>query len=376
LKNYLFNANFVLSRNRHAWIDYTRGICIILVCYRHCFEGLNTTGIVSQNYPLLKYLNVFLFSFRMPLFFLISGLFVSASLSKKGLANYISDRFKIIYYPLLIWGVLQISLQLFFADYVNAQRQLIDYWYLIVQPRKIEQFWYLNALFLVGIIYATIKVKFKLTTKQHIILALVFYATGAYLHHIQSKAGAYMFTDVFHYYLFFAIGNWVGPVLLHHDVVKTYAKATYLVPFLLLFVVTHYFFTKINLDKGIDFYVEHYVPAYFLAVSLTGCAFIILIAMGLQRMGMLKFLRIIGYHSLYIYVMHLIVLAGARTILKHALHITNIPLLMFLAITMAIVIPVAVYNVVSKGGGWWLFTLKKPEDEINYCINRAVKRLQ
>lgn len=364
MKNYLFNADFILARNRFAWIDYVRGICIILVSYRHCFEGLNTQQVIADSYPILKYINVFLFSFRMPLFFLVSGLFVTVSLQKKGLRKYIKDRFSIIYYPLLIWGVIQISLQLIFADYVNVDRKWIDYWYLIVQPRKIEQFWYLNALFLAGIIYATIKVKLKINNWQHLIIAICFYGIGAYLHHI--RTGAYVITDVMHYYIFFALGSLLSKPLMLPDITKQLTQIKYMVPLSILFVVTHYIFFTINYSKGKDFYVEHYMPLLFLLVSLTGCAFIILVSMYLEKWKVLRFLRIVGYHSMYIYVVHLIVLGGTRILFLNILHIHNIPLLMLIAITLATIVPIILYNVLSKSGAWWLFTLKKPADELSY----------
>src|SRR6478735_8668431 len=150
----LFNSQKVLSTSRYPWIDYVRGISIILVVYRHVFEGLVNVGIGSISYPVLKYTNIFFFSFRMPLFFIVSGMFVTLSLSRKGIRSYINKRFDTIFYPLLIWGTIHITLQLLFSKYINAQRTPFDYINLIINPRQIEQFWYLNALFFVGILYA------------------------------------------------------------------------------------------------------------------------------------------------------------------------------------------------------------------------------
>ena len=79
----LFNSQFILNNKRFGWIDYDRGISIILVTFRHCFEGLTNAGVDLNSYPFLGYLNVFLFGFRMPLFFIASGMFISSSLKKK-----------------------------------------------------------------------------------------------------------------------------------------------------------------------------------------------------------------------------------------------------------------------------------------------------
>ena len=68
----LFNAKYILASNRLGWIDYVRGICIILVCYRHCFDGLKEANLPVSDYPVLQVLNVCFYSFRMPLFFIVS----------------------------------------------------------------------------------------------------------------------------------------------------------------------------------------------------------------------------------------------------------------------------------------------------------------
>jgi len=372
IKNYLFNSDFVLNSKRQPWIDYARGICIIMVCYRHCFDGLTNADIQTQGFILFKYLNVFLFSFRMPLFFIVSGLFVAASLRKKGLSNYISDRFKIIFYPLLVWGTIQITLQLQFAPYVNAHREVIDYLNLIIYPRKIEQFWYLNALFVVGVIYAFIKVKLKLTNLQHLAVALVFYSVGGYLHAI--KTGAFIFTDVFHYYLFFAIGDNISQFVLDKNKAKYFTELKYVLPVFVLFIITHYFFTKINLQHNQDYYIEHYMPLFFLVVALTGCCFIVQISFLLEKTGVLKFLRVVGYHSLFIYVMHLIVLAATRALLTHVFDVSSVPLLLSAGILMGITLPIIIYNILSKAGAWWLFSLKKPVDELTFKNEERFKK--
>lgn len=70
---------------RETWIDYARGIAIILVLYRHVFEGIKNAGIAVERYLFIEHFNIMFFSFRMPLFFIVSGIFVKSSLKKEGL---------------------------------------------------------------------------------------------------------------------------------------------------------------------------------------------------------------------------------------------------------------------------------------------------
>jgi fucose 4-O-acetylase-like acetyltransferase len=354
----LFNSKFILARDRHAWVDYARGICIILVCYRHAYEGLtNAEALNAANYPLLKYLNVFFFSFRMPLFFIVSGIFVGLSLQKKGLLNFVGDRFRYIFYPCIIWGVIQITLQLVFTDYVNAEREPIDYLYLLIAPREIEQFWYLNALFTVSVLYAFMKIKAKLNAWQQLGLGLVLYSVAA-LCTINEKNIGFL-GDMFFFYPFFAMGDCISHLVTNpkkHPFISSRRMFALMIP---VFFASQYFFTSINLEHGNDYYVQHFMPALYALIALAGCIFVLNVSFLLQEWNIAKFLRVIGYHSLYIYVMHLMVIAAFRAFYLKVLHGENLPLFMTVAVASGIFIPIMFFNIAERTGLGWLFELRK-----------------
>ena len=357
MKEFLFGSQTILSRNRFPWVDYARGICIILVCYRHVFEGLSNVSIGTHNYPLLKYFNIFFFSFRMPLFFIVSGIFLGSSLMRKGVGEYVSSRFNSIFYPLIIWGSIQITLQLLFAGYVNAERTPMDYLYLITDPRKIEQFWYLNALFFVGVLYALIRVFLKVKSWQNLVLGIGFYVVAALCKFNNVQIGFLL--DVLFFYLFFAIGDLIADLILNPGNYKFLSSARLFLLMLPLFGFMQHYFTRINLEANDDYYVQYHLPALYAFTALIGGIFIINISFILQKLNILRFLRVVGYHSLYIYVMHLLVTAAIRIVMVKILGIENIPLLMLLSIVFGIVIPIIFYNVANRLGAWWLFSLKK-----------------
>src|SRR5579862_1800772 len=87
------------QENRYPWIDYSRGIAIFLVLYRHIFEGIKRSGLSIERYTYLEHANIIFFSFRMPLFFIISGIFIGASIRKRGISNFIVNKWKILLYP-------------------------------------------------------------------------------------------------------------------------------------------------------------------------------------------------------------------------------------------------------------------------------------
>ena len=367
----LFNDKFILSKNRYAWIDYARGICIILVCYRHSFEGLINADFPTDSYPLLSLLNSSLVTFRMPLFFFISGVFISPTLGRKGYTDYLGDRIKTILYPLLIWGSIQITLQLIFSNYTNATASPMYYLYLLIMPRKVDQFWYLNTLFMTGVLYAYLKVVLKWKLFHLMLSALLLYGLGALFYKTHANMRYLTFTysivpDILHYYIFLFLGDAASEIIMNKKNEKYLSSAKLFIPALIVFLVAHYYYTIINDYYNKGYYVEFYMPASFLLIALSGCLVTIMISFMLQKWGALKFLRVIGYHSLYIYLMHVMITSFTRVFFSRILHFNSIPLMLLVSVVLGVTIPIIVYNILVSNGMWWVFSLKKPKEEITY----------
>src|SRR5215211_8989438 len=82
----------VIRKSRLQWVDYLRGIAIILIVYRHVLVGIERGNIAMP--PVLVNANMIFYSFRMPLFFILSGIFISGSLAKKSLQELIGIKFE------------------------------------------------------------------------------------------------------------------------------------------------------------------------------------------------------------------------------------------------------------------------------------------
>ena len=364
MKDIFFNSEKTLGNSRYAWIDYAKGICIILVTFRHVQEGLHPAG-AEYAYPGLKFADVFFFSFRMPLFFIVSGIFLGGALRKKSINEYISGRFKTLIWPMLIWGTIQITLQLLFKHYVNVDRKPVDYLYLLIKPREIEQFWYLHTLFLTGSLYAIMKVKAKFTTLHQLLLGILLYSiTGIFRYyklHEQLDITEHIFLlDVFFYYIFFAVGDFFGKAILDEKNFKVFSSAKTFLLFTPVFLILELYFTNINITQKWDYYVQNQMPALFIFVGLIGGAYLIHCSFLLQKWNKLKFIRVVGYHSLYIYVIHLAVTAATRIVFRHVLDYDNFFVLLIVSTVLGITLPIIFFNITDRLGLWWLFTLKNP----------------
>lgn len=350
-----------MKTHRHGWIDYARGIAIILVLYRHVYEGLKHSTVSVAGYENIEYANILFFSFRMPLFFIVSGFFVAASLQKRGLNSFISTKVKTILYPYFLWGVIQISLQLVFSHLINTQRTVSDYLDLFYLPRNIEQFWYLYALFNVSVLYAIIKVYIKPTAFQNIVLGLIFFYGSAVMSRESISIG--FLHDILHYYLFYAIGDASARFIREPKLVQTLQNGKTLLVLLIPFAATQAYFLYENLKYKTEYFdfVENYQPFIFIIIALSGCAFIISLAFCLQKWNILKWLRDLGQHSLYIYVSHVIILASMRIFMTKVYGIYHLPVLLITGIVAGLVLPVLFYKLCVKLKMTWLFSLERAE---------------
>ena len=364
-----FNSKFILKEKRWLWIDYDKGISIMLVGFGHCLDALNGHADLS-GYPFFNYIGTFLYGFRMPLFFIVSGLLIGKSLNKKGLNGYISDRTNNILFPLLVWGLIEISMQLIAATYTNFTSNNSvapsTYFMLLLDPRQTGHFWYLNALFCIGVIYAFIKSVLKLKPALHVVLGFIFFCVSAYIH--VNNINARLLTDVLEYYFFFSLGDLISHIMLDEKNIQRFSSLKIFFPLLAIFLVTQYFATEINRQPsqfGNDL-LENKMPFFYLFQALVGCTVSINFSFLLQKYKLFTWIRIVGFHSLFVYCMQLIVMTLARIFLQSFLQITYVPVLILLVWVSGIVLPIFFYNFCLKYNLWWLYTYKKPAKQVEY----------
>jgi fucose 4-O-acetylase-like acetyltransferase len=373
-KTDIFNSRFILREKRFVWLDYDKGISIILVAYGHCFFMLFDHGVDMSHYPFFNYIGVFLYGFRMPLFFIVSGILISKSLNKRGLSIYLRNRVNNILYPLIVWGGIQITMALISSRYTNGGITVQSYLDLLIYPRRTGHFWYLNALFFIGVIYSTMKTKLNISKYVQLIIGIVLFATAGYINIHDIQAG--LFTDIFQFYFFFALGDVISNIFLDEKFVRRYTSWKVFLPLLVLFVLFQYKFTDLNLHGGKDGinYVEHKLPWFYLAEALVGCSLSVSLSFLLQKYRVLSFLRVVGYHSLFIYCMQIIIMNIMRIVLISLFKVENVPVLFILIWTTGIVLPMLIYNLFLKINAWWFFTFEKPTEHYDFLAMSKIKK--
>lgn len=352
LKTYLkesfskaFNLS-VLEKKRMAWVDYLRGIAILLVVYRHVLLGLQRGNMDVPNS--LVYANMIFYSFRMPLFFILSGVFINGSLSRRSLGKIVYTKFENLLYPYLVWSFIQITLQIVLSRYANSDRGLKDYAFILYQPRALDQFWYLPALFNTTIIYLLVKTKLHPPAWAQLLLGIILYFLSPHLDAIS------MLSDWMEFYIFFALGDTISDFFLKESTQNFLKKPVTLVWVTPVFILTQvYYLSRPVVTQG-----------EFLAIALIGCFSMFVLAFRMQEWGFFPFLRVLGFHSLFIYVQHVIVAAFVRAFLVRVVGLHQPVILLLCGIAAGVIIPVIVYNLLIKDNiFWFLFTPKRTEKE-------------
>lgn len=351
----------ILKQNRYNWVDYLRGVVILLVVYHHTYLGIQRSGI---KVPVsIADANMIFYSFRMPLFFIVSGIFTSLSLGAKPVKDLVWVKFDKLLYPYFIWAFLQVTLQIFLSGYTNSNRGPQDYLYILYQPKQIDQFWYLPALFNATMVFIFIKTKVKPKTEIHILIGLVLYFTAPFLTDIS------MMSNWMRFYLFFVIGDILSHYIFKKPVQFQLKKPRLFLLLLPLFIGAQIFYLKNNIgaiamENTVYLFNGHYVlhalnEVNLLVTSLIGCTTLMVLSFLMERWNKISFLRVIGFHSLYIYITHIIVLGLVRFVLTRIFYIDNFIIILITGIILGVLIPVMFYNLIGKNYLWFLFSSRK-----------------
>lgn len=356
-----FNSS-ILEKKRAIWVDYLRGLVIILVVYHHTFLGMERSG---MNVPKsVGDANMVFYSFRMPLFFIVSGIFTSLSLNSKSIKKIVWGKFNLLLYPYLIWSFLQISLQIALSQYTNSDRNPYDYLYILYQPKHLDQFWYLPALFNATIAYIFIKTKLKANLAANFLLGIFFFLAGPFINNIS------LMSNWMRFYIFFVIGDSLSVFILKAEVQARLKKPLYFLAFIPVFIAAQYYYfhdigvrSLENDSATFDVNYLSYIvnETGFLVTSLVGCGTFILFAFLLEKWNRMKWLRIIGFHSLYIYIMHVMIVAFIRMLFNKFFGINDYLIILLIGISFGVTLPVIFYNLLGRKYCWFLFTTKTPK---------------
>ncbi|MDO8288135.1 MAG: acyltransferase family protein [Parvibaculum sp.] len=133
-----------VSKSRINWVDSVKGLTILLVVLQHTTYGVAAAmpDMPGFFYAICKWAE----PFRMPLFFLVAGLFAQKALQTP-LRSFLDGKILHFVYFYVLWTVIQIGLKIALPHEGGAAVSLNDIAMAVVEPFGILWFIYCLALF-------------------------------------------------------------------------------------------------------------------------------------------------------------------------------------------------------------------------------------
>lgn len=308
-----------MAESRTDWIDISKGFGIILVVYGHVVRGIDNSSL-AINEEFFHISDTFVYSFHMPLFFFLSGIFFEKSIKKYTSKGLFIEKCKTILYPFIIWSLLQTIIEFGLSRFTNGNVEFNNILTCIFRPRA--QFWFLYALFFINVINIILFSFFK---KKWLIISLII-AIIYYEYPINLS----VFSSTFKYLIFFNLGILISNHLLNNILLKQISHFKNLILILIIFIIVEYLYIIYSLD----------ILFKLLIPPILGIVVIISISYLLdERKACSNHLSSLGKNSMYIYILHILVASGTRIILTTLFHIDSTILHIIIGTLMGIYIP-------------------------------------
>lgn len=155
---------------RVTWVDTAKGYGIILVVFAHAVRGLIASDIMTWT-PVSRFVDAWIYAFHMPLFFVLSGLFLVRS-AERPWGAFVSDKLRTIAYPYFVWSVITVLIKAALGPLANQPKSLSDLALIFYAP--IDQYWFLYVLFVL-LIAASALLKLRVWPWAIFVLAILIY---------------------------------------------------------------------------------------------------------------------------------------------------------------------------------------------------------
>lgn len=330
-----------MSIERNIVFDYSKGVGILLVVYGHVVHGLLSAKIPMDR-EWHELIESVIYSFHMPLFFFLSGALFLGSLTRRGRRKLIESKLEVVFYPYIIWSLIQGLIEVALAGATNGTATLGQVLSLLWLPRA--QFWFLYTLFF---IYLVSTVLYRRSDNYWLtgvlVLSVILFFSGF------SPINFYAINSFSKNFVFFALGVSTSSLLFRSDVPNYQALLIFLIAGL-AFVGSQYVFHGMLDHMGTTGNGQAR-----LLLAFFGIAFVMASCRLLAKFEM-RWLAFLGRHSMEIYLIHTICAAGSRIVLQKLFGFTDVNLHLVLGMLFGTGVPLLVVVLAPKLGLELLFS--------------------
>ena len=314
-------------RPRVLWVDYAKGWCIVLVVMMHSALGV---GLAVGDTGWLHEIVAFAKPFRMPDFFVISGLFLGRAIDRPW-RDFLDKRVVHFAYFYAIWFFIALVLKSAELDIHGPSTFVRAYLWGFLEPFSSMWFIQLLPFFFVGMrLCKHIPAPLLLTMAAGLhIVAACYPEGGAYA--MASQLTAVTTVDSFLlFFVYFAAGH------LFRERVFAFATAVAQRPGRTIAgLVLWALLEELSVVAGLP-----EVPGLTLIFGFAGAAAVVTLSALLARTNWLPWLAYCGQHSLVIYLSFFVPMAATRLLLVRTGWVTDVGWMSLIVTVVAIVAPI------------------------------------
>lgn len=315
------------AKSRIGWVDYAKGICIILVVMYHVVGGLNWH---FDGEGWMQPVVDFARPFRMPDFFLISGLFLSRTLFGPT-ATYFDRKLLHFIYFYVLWLTLQLP--------VLEYRALLDaptYFaklYILALFEPTNTLWFVHMLAVFYVVTWLVR-----GVNKYLVLAVAIGLQTAYQFGL-IDTGWNVIDRFANRYVYFYFGYMAAPFVFALAERIASRRAVFL-SILPAWGVANWMMVGANM---------HNMPGTSLILGMAGAFAVCAVSASLDRSNLLTGLRFAGQNSIVIYLSFLFPkLAMEQVFLRFGLPFDSLGWASLISLTLAVVIPLIFYLAIRE----------------------------
>jgi uncharacterized membrane protein YcfT len=328
---------------RMSWVDSAKGLSIILVVAMY---SAYNTGEYTGGVGFLHYFIGFATPFRMPEFFLISGLFLSQVIARPW-RRYADRRVIHYFYFYALWAFIMIALKVGF--YSGAPVGMLRALALAV----VEPYGVLWFIYMLGIFSIAVKLFWQFRAPHWVIVPI---AAGLQMAHID--VSSYAVTQFASYFVFFYVGYAAAPAVFRlvawaesHIALSSASLFFWAVGNGLLVYSPGYAVTPVETRMGLAA-----LPPLHLMLAIVGALALCVIGALLSKLSFMNWLRWLGEHSLVVYVSFTLPMSIFRELAMWSGLLSETGPLSFAVLIVATASPVVLYLIIQRlGFGVFLF---------------------
>jgi uncharacterized membrane protein YcfT len=318
------------AHGRIDWVDCAKGLCIVMVVMMHSVLGVEAA---AGGEGFMHALVAFAKPFRMPDFFLISGLFLGNVIGRDW-RTYLDRKVVHFAYFYLLWMTIQFA---FKAPPFAAEHGALDtarfYLESFIEPFGTLWFIYLLPIFFVVT---------KLTRRAP---PAIIWLIAAALEIAPIDTGWTVIDEFAARFVYFYTGYILAPHIFRLAA-KAQARPWHAGVVLLLWAIG-------NAAVVAQGYSE--LPLVSLALGLVGAAAVVRIATLLTKTGIGQLLRYCGEHSIVIYLAFFLPMAATRTLLLKSGIAVDLGVVSLIVTTAGVIGPLALFWLVRGTALGFLF---------------------